>query len=567
MFSQTALIALLLSLVAGSAGRIVMSDVAPLLGPSFPSNFNISDSKAIHDAKAEFPDLLENLFSTDLLNRTDTVFAIDVFSASTNSSIYSYFHVGEGQNETLTSGELNDGTIGRLGSVSKLFTVYAILAKAGIEVFSHPVTRYLPELAGNSLDDSLEKIHWEDVTVGALASHQAGSGGGVDVIAKYAENLDELTTEALLKFMRDEKRPVISPFRVSAYSDAGFAVLGVVLERLTGLPYEDAMDDLLFSQLGLDSMTTKTPSGPDLNAINRLPVDNTSAWDTVIERFAPSGGIYANSADLRAAGLSILNSELLSPATTRAWMKPLSGTGSLVELVGAPWEISRLAIPVTPGSNRTRVSDLYTKAGGNGDYTCIFALSPDHGIGYSILVAGSTASSARWPLRDLIGETFIPAAEHAAAEHAERNFAGVFVDETSDANLTLAVDKGSPGLSLESFYINGTDSRVAMIGGSEPVPLDVRLYSTGITSRSNSLSSLYSGNGSLRTSYRAVIMGLPLTDRTAVEGGKGGLFDNTFAWSSLGFFGTLDEFVFEIVDGKLVSVTSSLTETTLKRID
>ncbi|KPM38489.1 hypothetical protein AK830_g8111 [Neonectria ditissima] len=568
MFSQKTLIAPLLSLVASSAGSIIMSDAVPLLGPSFGSNFNISDSKAISDAKAAFPGLIENLFSTHVLNSTDTVFAIDVFSASTNESIYSYYHVGEGQNETLTSGELNDETIGRLGSVSKLFTVYAILAKAGIEIFSHPVIRYLPELAGNSLDDALQKIHWEDITVGALASHQAGTGGGTDLIVEYAEKLDELTVQVLLKFMRDNKHPVVSPFRVPAYSDSGFAVLGVILERLTGLAYEDAMEDALFSPLGLDSMTIRTPSGPDVNAINRIPIDNTSAWTIVVERFAPSGGLYANSADLRAAGLSILNSELLSPATTREWMKPHSGTGSLVELVGAPWEITRLAIPATPGSNRTRVSDLYTKPGGNGDYTCIFALSPDHGIGYSILVAGSTASSARWPLRDLVGETFIPAAEYAAAENAEHNFAGVFVDETAEGtNLTLTVDEGLPGLGLESFFIEGVDSRYALLGASEPLPLSTRLYSTGVTSPSGSLATLYSSKGTIRMSYRVVAMALPLADRAEVEGGKGGLFDNSFAWVNLGFFGAIDEFVFEIVDGRLVSVASSLTETTLKRVE
>ena len=72
---------------------------------------------------------------------------------------------------------LNDGTIYRIGSVSKLYTVYAILANAGMEVLDHRVTRYLPELAGNAGSDPLQRIRWEDVTVGALASQLGGSGG------------------------------------------------------------------------------------------------------------------------------------------------------------------------------------------------------------------------------------------------------------------------------------------------------------------------------------------------------------------------------------------------------
>lgn len=279
-----------------------------------------------------------------------------------------------------------------------------------------------------------------------------------------------------------------------------------------------------------------------------------------------SGGIYSNGADLRTAGLSILNSELLSAATTRAWMKPLSGTGSLVELVGAPWEIARLMIPVTPGSNRTRVSDLYTKAGGNGDYTCIFALSPDHGIGYSILIAGATASSARWPLRDLVGETFIPAIEHAAVANGRRNFAGTFVDETSEGtNLTITVDEGRPGLGLESFYINGTESRAILLGASKPANISARLYPTGPNSYSRSLASLYKTNGTIRLAYR--MLGQPFTPltRATVEGGKKSLFDNTFAWMNLDFFGPMDEFVLEVVDGRLESVSSTGAEVVLKR--
>lgn len=167
----------LLGLAATSTARIIATDEVPLIGPSFLSNFDPSNSTAINHAKSKFPGLIDSLFSSGDLNSTDLAFHIDVFSAATNKSIYSYSHVGENSKQSVTSGEFNDKTISRIGSVTKLFTVYAIIAKAGIEVFSHPVTKYLPELAGNSANDPLEEIRWEDITVGALASQQAGSGG------------------------------------------------------------------------------------------------------------------------------------------------------------------------------------------------------------------------------------------------------------------------------------------------------------------------------------------------------------------------------------------------------
>lgn len=235
----------------------------------------------------------------------------------------------------------------------------------------------------------------------------------------------------------------------------------------------------------------------------------------------------------------------------------MSGTGSLVELVGAPWEIQRLTIPATPGSNRTRVSDLYTKAGGNGDYTAIIALSPDHGIGYSLMVAGATASSARWPLRNVLGETFIPAAEQAAVDNAKKNFVGTFVAEgVEGTNITLTVDKGEPGLGLESFYYEGIERRGWLLTGPEGVDVSARLYPTGVTSFSRSLSSLYRSKGNISVKHSMIVGNLPLKPRAAVEGGKGGLFDDSHNWMNVGFFGAVDEFILNLVDGRLESVTS-----------
>lgn len=267
-------------------------------------------------------------------------------------------------------------------------------------------------------------------------------------------------------------------------------------------------------------------------------------------------------------------------------MKPKSSTGSLVELVGAPWEIQRLAIPLSPTSNASRISDLYTKAGGNGDYTCILALSPDHGLGFSILVAGSTASAARWPLRNTIGELFIPAAEAASAANAAANLAGTFVNpDQPGTNLTLSVDVdgeseiGSlPGLGLQSLYINGTESRALFLGAApedlaslpEPLPYAFRLYPTGVYSDSTSLASLYKpiprGTGSRRLSHRLVMTEAPFAPRAGSEGGAGGLFDNQPYWMTVDTASNVDEFVLELGEGgQVVGVESMGLEMVFER--
>lgn len=239
-------------------------------------------------------------------------------------------------------------------------------------------------------------------------------------------------------------------------------------------------------------------------------------------------------------------------------MKPRSGTGSLVELVGAPWEITRLTIPVSPASNRTRVCDLYLKAGGNGDYTSVIALSPDHGLGYSILVAGLSASEARWPIRDALGETFVRAAEYAAADNARDNLSGIFVSNSSQGtNITLAMDDDEPGLALESFFVNGEDN----LGNAV-----ARLYPTGLNADGKSLAFQYKTQGRILTSHRMIASTLPLPPRAAVEGGQGGdLFDHSFVWQGVDFWGPLDEFILEIVDGSLISISAPYYDVVLSR--
>ncbi|KAK2059000.1 beta-lactamase [Colletotrichum caudatum] len=543
---------------AAAAAANVPTEEVPLLGPSFLSNFDPTDSEHIRNATESFPRMIEALFESGRLNKTDLVFTVDVFTSATNKSLYSYYHVGEDGKAGLTSGELNDGTIGRIGSVSKLFTAYAILVKAGVEVLDHHVTKYIPELLSNSSEYSFGRISWEDITVGALASHQAGSGGVDELLRSIltTEEAQTLTPDDLFEYL-SRKRPVISPYRNAVYSDGGYSLLGQVLARLTGQTYADALRSLILEPLGLNGTTAAVPNGTDINAINRALYANFSAFGLDVPITASSGGIYSNAANLRALGLSILNSELLSGTDTSRWMKPLSGTGSLVELVGAPWEIARLAIPTSAGSNRTRVSDLYTKAGGNFDYTCIFALSPDHGIGYSILVAGDTASPARWPIRDAVGELFIPAAEAAAADNARLNLAGTFVAASPGSNMTLGVDADGAGLVVESAFINGEDGTA----GGPPL----RLFPTGLYSNSRSLSALYGSRGTFSTTFRSVMYPAKPKPRSRSEGGAGGLFDNSHVWMGLDAQEAVDEYVFTIEDGRLVNITSSYLQVTFTR--
>lgn len=260
-----------------------------------------------------------------------------------------------------------------------------------------------------------------------------------------------------------------------------------------------------------------------------------------------SGGVYSNAADFRTTGLSILHSQLLAPEVTRAWMKPHAHTSSLLWSAGAPWEINRLTLPITPGSNKTRVSDLYTKAGGQPGYTALLMLSPDHGIGVSMLMAGATALADRMPLRAAAAEVFVTAAEHAGKEYAEENFTGTFVDPTDDStNMTLVSGSDRPGLTVDTLFSAGMDLKAPAAG--LPAGRDVlfQLYPTGIE--------FPPAGGCEQLQYRAVLWSLPVAERT-------GLFDDEcISWLTVASTEDAarqysDEFLFEVKDGRLEAVS------------
>ena len=74
---------------------------------------------------------------------------------------------------------MTEDSIYRVGSLSKLITIYLFLIEAGPRYWNYPITEFVPELAAaaeecSAEEDPVDCIDWEDITLGALASNLAG---------------------------------------------------------------------------------------------------------------------------------------------------------------------------------------------------------------------------------------------------------------------------------------------------------------------------------------------------------------------------------------------------------
>ena len=252
-------------------------------------------------------------------------------------------------------------------------------------------------------------------------------------------------------------------------------------------------------------------------------------------------------------------------------MKPKGLESSIVWAVGAPWEINRLTLPVSVNSIQTRISDLYTKSGGQAGYGTLFALSPDHKIGYSVLVAGPAALQDRWTLRAIAGQSFVVAAEHAGRKNAALNFAGTFIDPTnSTTNLTLSIAEDRPALNLDSLYVLGFDVRFAVYSPDAatlpPQNLTVQLYPTNLNSRY--------ANGSQLLTYRGVGGLTPAPPRALIDGGSTLFDDSCISWFNTAFNEDTitdtgefyDTFLLVVEDGKLIKVILPSVNVTMERV-
>lgn len=152
-----------------------------LAGPGFPAPSQISSSNSLADAIAAFEVLLDD---EELgLRPNDSAWTVALFSSKENKTLYERYYT-----PAIDVGvpSINQHSIFRIASVSKVFSVWTFLMEVGDGHFNEPITKYIPELRAvtnstwpttrnqNDIYDDIDHVRWEEVTLGQLASHAAG---------------------------------------------------------------------------------------------------------------------------------------------------------------------------------------------------------------------------------------------------------------------------------------------------------------------------------------------------------------------------------------------------------
>jgi len=133
----------------------------------------------------------------------------------------------------------------RLGSVTKQFTAMLILqlvAEGALDL-QKPITTYLPDYP---------KAKGDIITTHHLLTHTSGIPNYTS-FPKFMEDESRTPyTPAAFVKMFDEKELDFTPGKKFSYSNSGYFLLGVIVEKLSGKTYEQMLQDKIFTPLNMN---------------------------------------------------------------------------------------------------------------------------------------------------------------------------------------------------------------------------------------------------------------------------------------------------------------------------
>ena len=212
----------------------------------------------------------------------------------------------------------------RIASTTKTFTSVLVLQQVDDGVLT------LEDTVSHRLDDPVvAKIPYVDeITVRQLLNHSSGVYDWFDdnspfwQDAYFGEGADWTkvwTPQELLAYLDGDKQdPYFAPGKGVHYSNAGYYLLGMILEQATGKSYADLLHAGITKKLGL--------TGTVYGATEPMPADVADAYHLIegalvnvstihLSAYGSAAAIISTTQDLNRFIDAILGGELMKPAT------------------------------------------------------------------------------------------------------------------------------------------------------------------------------------------------------------------------------------------------------------
>ncbi len=147
-----------------------------------------------------------------------------------------------GYSESSTKTLLNDSSVFELASCSKQFTGIAImmLAEQGKLKYTDTIQKYIPDLP------------YQNITIENLLTHTSGLPDYMELFEKHWDRSKFATNYDMVELFKKFKPKVYyQPNETFDYSNTGYALLSIIIEKASGMSYAEFLDKNIFKPLNM----------------------------------------------------------------------------------------------------------------------------------------------------------------------------------------------------------------------------------------------------------------------------------------------------------------------------
>ncbi|MEV0380489.1 serine hydrolase domain-containing protein [Nonomuraea sp. NPDC050643] len=241
-----------------------------------------------------------------------------------------------------------DGRV-RIGSNTKMFTAVAVLQLVGEGkvALDEPIETYLPKVVrGKGIDG-------RKITVRQLLQHTSGLPNYTRWLSNVFETRDVYRSPRQLLDMAFEHKASFAPGTKWEYSNTGYVLLGLLIEKVDGRPVDRSIDERIIKPLGLRhtywpgkgdrTIRGRHPQGYGSEKPGAKPVDVTNldpSWGWA------AGQLIGTPSDLNRFMTALMDGRLLTPELLTAMKDTTPATG-----MPGGWEygLGLMKMPLTCG--------------------------------------------------------------------------------------------------------------------------------------------------------------------------------------------------------------------------
>ncbi|MGN7706486.1 serine hydrolase [Chryseobacterium sp. 22543] len=217
-----------------------------------------------------------------------------------------------------------DQSVYQIASLTKSFTALIIvkLSEEGKLSVKDPVSKFIPDYPRGN-----------EITIEHLLTHTSG----IYEVLRNKEYFSLLHTgksiakNKELSFFKNEPLD-FEPGTQFSYTNSGYILLGIIIEKITGLSYEDAvrkiiLNPLKMSHTGFNYLALKSPyKTVPYSYISKTRQEKTEVWNSTLT--GPAGQIYSTVEDLYNYYMGLRDYKIVSKEAFKKATTPfLSGYG------------------------------------------------------------------------------------------------------------------------------------------------------------------------------------------------------------------------------------------------